>query len=263
MVAALLLTSACGGGESADTNAADTLEVSTRADSVAMMVYDEFGGPSAWASLRYLRFDFGGGTDSVRNVRAHHLWDRMTGRYRVEMPVSEDSVYVALFNVNTKEGDVYLNGAPVDSTQKDELMSRAYQRFINDSYWLLMPVKMFDPGVTRTYVADSSGGDMEVIRLSFADVGLTPGDQYWVYVDKESGRVDHWAFRLQSHPPDHVPQPIQWTAYKTLQAPGGEILVAERKVRSNGSVTYTDSVAAPAEVDDAAFTDPNPRLMGS
>jgi hypothetical protein len=60
-----------------------------------------------------------------------------------------------------------------------------------------------------------------------------------------------------------VPQPIQWTAYKTLQAPGGEILVAERKVRSNGSVTYTDSVAAPAEVDDAVFTDPNPRLMGS
>jgi hypothetical protein len=178
------------------------------------------------------------------------------------MPVSQDSVYVALFNVNTKEGDVFLNGTPVDSTQKDELIKRAYQRFINDSYWLLMPVKMFDPGVTRTYEADSSGGDMEVIRLSFADVGLTPGDQYWVYVDKESGRVDHWAFRLQHHPPDHVPQPIRWADYKTLQAPGGEILVSERKVR-NGSVTYTDSVAAPAEVDDAAFTDPNPRLMGS
>lgn len=248
--------------EGAATAVADTFEINTKADSVAMQVYEEFGGPAAWASLPYLRFDFGGGTDSTREVSARHLWNRMTGDYRVEMMGGGDTVHVALMNVNTQEGEVYLNGEPVDSTQREELLEQAYRRYINDSYWLLMPVKMMDPGVTRTYVADSSNAETDVLRLSFADVGLTPGDQYWVYVDAETDRVDQWAFRLQHHPADHVPTPIKWTGYKTLQAPAGEILVAERKV-GPGFVLYTDNVEAPSEVEEGAFTDPNPMLTGS
>ena len=261
---ALLLIAACAQPETErEAVSADTIAVETKADSVAMHVYEAFGGPEAWASLPYLRFDFAGGNDSVRTVRGRHLWDRMTGRYRVEMPVNDDTVYVAVFNVNSREGEVYLNGAPVDSTRKEQLMQQAYTRYINDMYWLLMPVKMFDPGVTRIYEADSSDAETDVLRLSFDSVGLTPGDQYWVYVDKASGRVKSWAFKLQGHPADHVPQPIEWAGYTTLQAPEGEILVSERKVRPNGGITFTDNVAAPADVDDAAFTDPNPRLAGS
>ena len=257
-----LLMSACAQPEPEEAATANTIPVESKADSVAMTVYEAFGGPEAWGSLPYLRFDFAGGNDSVRTVRGRHLWDRMTGRYRVEMPVNDDTVYVALFNVNSREGEVYLNGAPVDSTRKTRLLDQAYTRYINDMYWLLMPVKMFDPGVTRLYEADSSDSETDVLRLSFDSVGLTPGDQYWVYVDKATGRVKAWAYRLQHHPADFVPQPVEWTGYKTLQAPEGEILVSERKVRPGG-VTFTDNVAAPAEVDDAAFTDPNPRLAGS
>ncbi len=256
----ILLLMSCGDSEMG--GAVEVPEMETKADSVAMQVFEAFGGPEAWASLRYLRFDFGGGTESTRNIRASHLWDRHTGDYRVEMMGGQDTVYVALFNVNTREGDVYLNGEPVEGPRREELLEQAYVRFINDTYWLLMPVKMFDPGVTRTYVSDSSSAGTEVIQLSFADVGLTPGDRYWVYVDAATGRVDRWAFHLQSHPPDHVPVPIEWTAYKTLQVPAGEILVAERKVR-DGFVTYTDNVEAPREVEDGAFTDPNPMLTGS
>lgn len=259
-----LIVSACM-EQPADTSGAsamDTLAVQTRADSVAMNVYQEFGGPDAWSSLRLLRFDFAGGTDSTRNLRARHLWNRESGDYRVEMPQGEDSVYVALFNVNTRSGSVYLNGEPVDTTRETELLQNAYRRFVNDSYWLLMPVKMFDPGVTRAYVADSSDADTDVLRLSFSDVGLTPGDQYWIYVDRETGRIEKWAYQLQHHGPDHVPQPIEWSGYKTMEAPGGEVLVSERKV-GPGFVLYTDNVAVPTEVEDGAFTDPNPMLSDS
>ncbi len=142
------------------------------------------------------------------------------------------------------------------------MLERAYGRFINDTYWLLMPVKMMDPGVTRTYVADSSMGGMDVLRLSFDAVGLTPGDQYWVYVDKNTGRVERWAFLLQGHPRDHVPQPIRWTDYKSFQTPAGTIELSERKTR-NGSVTYTDNVDVPENLPDGAFSDPTPILQGS
>ena len=241
---------------------ADTMQLETRADTIAMYAYEALGGPNAWAALPYLRFDFASGTDTSRTLRASHLWDRMTGDYRVEMNAGGDSMYVALFNVNTRDGDVYLNGEEVPGTSEQQMLDQAYSRFINDTYWLLMPVKMMDPGVTRTYLPDSSTADMDVLRLSFDGVGLTPGDQYWVYVDKNSGRVEKWAFRLQRHPPDHVPEPIQWTGYKSFETPAGTIEISERKLR-DGSITFTDNVDAPDELPEGAFTDPNPILQGT
>lgn len=239
--------------------ASDTMAVETRADSIAMKAYEAMGGPDAWAALPALRFDFASGNDTSRTLRASHLWNRQTGEYRVEMPAGADSVYVALFDIDTREGDVYLNGVEADSATARQVLEQAYRRFINDSYWLLMPVKMMDPGVTRVYEADSSASGEDVVRLSFEGVGITPGDQYWVYIDPESGRVNRWAFRLQGHPPDHVPQPIRWTDYKSIDTHAGTITVSERKVR-NGSVTYTDNVSVPEELPEGAFSDPNPIL---
>lgn len=238
------------------------LPLETRADSVAMQVYEYFGGSRAWAALPYLRFDFATGTESSRTLRASHLWNRTTGDYRLETPAGQDSVYVTLFNVHTQQGSVYLNGERVEEGRAAELLQSAYRRFINDTYWFLMPVKMFDPGVSRSYEADSSDAQTDVLRLSFEGVGLTPGDQYWIYVDRETGRVERWAYRLQSHPPDHVPAPLRWTDYRTIETAAGPIRIAERKVGS-ASAIYTDNVAAPASVDDGAFSDPNPRLRGT
>lgn len=258
----LFATAGCDapGGEPA--TVADTMVVETMADTVAMRVYDSMGGPQAWAALPHLQFDFATGNDTSRTLRARHLWNRATGDYRVEMPAGQDSLYVATFNVNTREGDVYLNGEAVEGESKDELLEQAYARFINDSYWLLMPVKMMDPGVQRSYEADSSTDAMEVVRLSFDSVGLTPGDQYWVYVDRESGRVDHWAYHLQRQPADHIPRPIRWTDYKSFDTPHGTITVAERKV-GDGFVIYTDNVEVPDELPEGAFSDPNPVLIDS
>lgn len=263
-VVLLILLTGCvdSTGDQAGIAPADTIHLESRADSAAMKAYDALGGPNAWASVPYLRFDFASGDETSRTVHASHLWDRTTGDYRVEMQAGEDSTYVALFNVNTRDGDVYLDGQAVDESTEQEMLERAYRRFINDSYWLLMPVKMMDPGVTRTYLPDSSTAEMDVLRLSFDDVGLTPGDQYWVYIDNNTGRVDKWAFHLQNHPPDHVPTPIQWRGYKSIETPTGSIEVSERKIR-NGSITYTDNVDVPESPPEGAFSDPNPILQGS
>lgn len=62
--------------------------------------------------------------------------------------------------------------------------------FVNDSYWLLAPCKVNDPGVSRQIV----DGDLQ---LTFADVGLTPGDRYLLEVD-DAGRVTGWSYTLES-----------------------------------------------------------------
>lgn len=256
-------TSACEDASRRDTGTvADTMVVETAADSVAMNVYEGMGGPEAWAALPHLQFDFATGNDTSRTLRARHLWNRETGEYRLEMPAGEDSVYVAIFDVDTRDGDVYLNGEAVGDEAKQGVLEQAYGRFINDSYWLLMPVKMMDPGVERVYEPDSSTAAMDVVRLSFQNVGLTPGDRYWVYVDRESGRVAHWAFHLERQAADHIPQPIQWTDYKSFNTAGGTITVSERKV-GDGFVIYTDNVEVPEELPEGAFSDPNPILIDS
>ena len=258
----LALSIGCGEQGTSSTHPSNlhAIAMETRADTVAMQVLDAYGGQRAWSALRYLRFDFAAGRDTARQVLAHHLWDRMTGDYRVEMPRGGDSTFVVLFNVNTGEGHAYLSGQEVPADTGADLLEQAQHRFINDTYWLLMPVKLFDPGVNRTRVADSSMADHDMLHLAFHDVGMTPGDRYWITVDRENGRIVQWRYHLQSDDPDRVRDPFSWVAHKTLDTPHGTIVVSEQKRRPDGFVLFTDQVAVPETVPDDAFTEPQPML---
>ena len=259
---ALLILAGCApeASDPEEPTAADMPAMETRADTVAMRIYEAAGGPAAMTALPYLRFDFGVERDGNHQVAARHLWNRQTGDYRVEWTGGADSTFVALFNVNTQEGDVYLNGDSLAAGENAARLEEAYRRYINDSYWLLAPVKLFDPGVTRTYAADSSNADQEVIELTFGDVGLTPGDRYWIYADPETGAMTGWAFVLQGNP-DAEPRAFQWTDVQTLETAEGPVLLATAKEAQGGGATLrTDHLEAPTDVPAEMFTDPNPRL---
>ena len=211
----------------------DTLVLTTRADSVAHRLLQAHGA-DAWAAAPFLRFDFGIETPSGTQTIARHLWNRRTGAYRIEWSSHPDSSYVALVNVDTVQngrlpGTVYRNGTPLTGTADTLARERAYARFVNDTYWLLSPLKVFDPGVRRTYVADSSTATHDVLRLSFNEVGRTPGDRYWLYVSKDTGRLDRWAYHLQGMPENAPPQVYEWTEYRALTTPAGTVHLAARK----------------------------------
>ncbi len=249
----------------------DDITLETRADSVAMQLYAAHGGPSAWAAAPYLRFDFGIQQGDQTRVVAKHLWNRQTGDYRLEWGPSPDSQYVALFNVDAfgeaaseaapDAGEVYLNGAAVDSAAHAALMQQAQQRFVNDSYWLLAPLKVFDPGVRRTYVADSSDAQHEVIQLSFGEVGMTPGDRYWLYVNADTGQLDQWAFNLQSMPDDAPARVFDWTDYQPFETSGGTVRLAASKPAVGGSAAIVfPTLDVPSEVPAAMFSSSDPQL---
>ncbi len=229
----------------------------TRADSVAWRIYEASGGPAVWTQVPYVRFNFGGAPDTAttRPPARRHLWNRQTGDYRLEIPRG-DTLYTALFNINTREGQVYRDGTALDSTANQAWLERAYRSFINDTYWLLVPTKVFDEGVTRAYVADSSSADRDVITLSFARVGLTPGDRYWLYANPDTGMLEAWGYVLEGNP-DASPSFIERTEVQTIETPYGTARLATAHRTGPNRKLYTDAVALPAAVPENVFTDPS------
>lgn len=261
------ITAACStDADSTSTSAVtDTLTVTTQADSVAHRLMTAHGA-DAFASAPYLRFNFAVETPTGARVLARHFWDRTTGQYRVEWASGPDSAYVALINVRNvddelPEGTAFLNGTKLSGSASTKARRQAYGRFVNDTYWLLAPLKVFDPGVRRAYAADSSTAKHDVLHLTFGDVGLTPNDEYWLYVSTGSNRLDRWAYHLQGMSEETPPRVFDWTNYRTLQAPDGPVHLATRKeVVGADQAIITDAIALPSDAPADVFSSPDPIL---
>ena len=72
----------------------------------------------------------------------------------------------------------------------------AFKAWTNDTYWLIAPMKFFDPGVTREHLGERevAGKTYQVLGLSFQNVGMTPGDRYNVYVDPLTSLIAFWDY---------------------------------------------------------------------
>lgn len=241
--------------------AAERPLLETAADSLAWRITEATGGPDVWAALPALRFDFVVERGGAEAFRARHLWDKATGRYRVEWPGGEDSTYVALFDVDTLDlaepvGRVFLNGRPPGSALGRELMTEAYERYINDAYWLLAPLKLFDGGVRRALAPDSADARTDVLALSFEGVGMTPGDRYWLRADRATGRLVGWSFLLQ----DSTAGRYAWTDEAALETPAGPLRLMTRKAPGDGTSTILTPVLPVPPLTDDLFSDSRPRL---
>lgn len=234
------------------------------ADRIAQRLMDAHGA-DAFAQVPLLRFDFVVEGDGTPGATMRHLWDRRTGDYRLEW-TQNDSLFVAILNVNdvtddVPAGAVYHNGEALSDTYGRQLKKDAYRRFINDTYWLLAPLKVMDAGVNRSYVADLSDDTHDVLHLTFGDVGLTPDDEYWLFVNRETGRLDRWMFHLQGMPDRADPAPFDWTEYKTLETPNGPVQLATRhQSETDPLAILTQAIAFPTEAPPNAFSRPQPML---
>jgi len=238
-------------------------QLANRADSLAWTAYEAMGGANVWERVPVVRFDFAAqaeGEPPPAN-RRRHLWNRATGDYRLET-IRGDSVYVVLFNTQTRMGQVFAGASRADTAtmaavpndQRQGWLDRAYRSFVNDTYWLLQPTKLFDPGVTRAFEADSSREGQSVVRLSFDRVGLTPGDRYWLYFAPGQALPAAWRFHLQG---DSTAGPLIRSEGDTvLVTPYGNATLRTRHRVGTSRTVLTDHVALPDSVAAAFFTDP-------
>lgn len=217
------------------------------AAAVAARALDAMGGEAAWSEARFLRFGFAG--------RRQHAWDRWTGLHRVEGETEEGESYLVIHDLDTREGRAWVAGEEVTGDRAAELLENAWGAWVNDVYWLLMPTKLRDPGVTLTHEGhrELDGTEYEVLHLSFENVGLTPGDQYWAYVHPETGQMDYWAFRLESMPPDAEPVLWRWSDWQDY---GGVRLASRREQVGGERVLELSPIEVSREVPAGVFERP-------
>ncbi|WP_343330309.1 hypothetical protein [Polaribacter staleyi] len=76
------------------------------------------------------------------------------------------------------KSEVYVDG---NITNKPELVKQAQDFFNNDSFWLIAPYKVFDPGTERRIVKHEG---KDALLITYTSGGSTPGDSYlWILDD--------------------------------------------------------------------------------
>lgn len=188
--------------------------------------YMESIGIEAWKQVAAIRFNFQVEREGSPPRAVKHLWDRKNGRDHVEGSTRDGNHMVVWVNLRTrKDGTAWQDGKKLEGEEKTKALDWAYGRWVNDTYWLIMPFKLLDPGVTLKH--EGSSGNTEILHLSFQNVGLTPGDQYWAYMNPETGRMEQWVYLLQGEKEKVTWSWQEWKNY-------GEVQLSSRKVNANG-----------------------------
>ena len=148
---------------------------------LATDVWKASGGEN-WAKVKELRFTFEVESGGKPVASAKHDWNVVAGTDHVQWKDKEG---------NEKDVTVDLKSPPQDGDGQ-----KGYGRWVNDSYWLLAPLKLKDPGVTATpgTQKEFNGAMCDTLRLQFAQVGLTPNDQYLLYVDPQTKLLKAWDY---------------------------------------------------------------------
>jgi hypothetical protein len=247
-----------------------------RAIVVADLVMSALGGHQAWEQTRFLYFAFEVERDGKRVAYRTHLWDRWEGRLRYETRDKEGAPLVVLLDVDTRKGEAFrlpkearagggtvpvepTAPARVDGAAARPLLDEAYEAWINDTYWLLMPYKMKDPGVHLKYAGEETrdGEPYDLVELSFDEVGLTPRDRYWAHVNRRTHLMDRWSYILQDDPPGSQPTAWDWKGW----ARRGRIMLCPEKdtIRKGATLKILHPIMEVYEtLPDTYFTAPGP-----
>ena len=118
-----------------------------KAIDIADEVMQAMGGRKNWDNERYFKWNFFG----ARTL----WWDKLKGDVRIQMHNS-DSTKI-LVNINDGSGKIFLNGRESSDTDSlSKYLERGKGIWINDAYWLFMPFKLKDSGVTLNYIGEDT-----------------------------------------------------------------------------------------------------------
>jgi hypothetical protein len=156
-------------------------ESAGKGEQLATDLWKASGGEN-WAKVREMHFTFVVEQEGKPLFSAQHIWN---------VAAETDEV-----KWKDKQGKDHHVTANLAAPASDDEGKAAHARWVNDSYWLLAPLKIRDRGVKVEAggLKDLNGAPCETIKLSFDKVGLTPADQYVFYIDPKTKLPLAWDY---------------------------------------------------------------------
>lgn len=139
------------------------------ADELAHMMLDAIN-KDGYDSLGFISWTF-------EKAGHHFVWNKKENQVNVRW---DD--YEVDFSPETLQGIASKNGTSIGGKELDEVIQKAWAYFANDSFWLIAPFKLFDPGTIRKIVETEEG---QALLITYQSGGVTPGDSYLWLLDKE------------------------------------------------------------------------------
>lgn len=221
-----------------------------KAVAIARTMMQAMGGEAAWKQARYVRFDFIVKVRGQPRIERAHLWDKQTGRYRLEEKSANDSPGVVLSNLRDKQGAVYVSGKKLEGPEAAASLKGAYRNMRLDIDWLALPWKWLEPGVHLKYVGEKSLQDQvfDVVEVTVDQPGAA-ATVYKAYISRRSHLLEHWSVGAETSLWDW-----QYTTVSGIQLASDHINSEKKSSISMGVVKVLD------KVDEAFWTDPAHRL---
>ncbi len=232
-------------------HAAAPAEADTPARALARRVA-EAAGLVRLSEVAALRFTFVVERDGQRAFVAAHAWDLRAGRDRVRW-TEDGRAWDVVVDLRARTAMGSVDGAPIAAADTAAAAEQAYARWVNDAYWLALPLKVLDPGVRLSLDAPRvhEGRTHEVLALAFNGVGLTPGDRYWLLVDPETHRIARWEMVLEGQA-----GPARGTSFAAYEAVGPLTLALDHASDDGARHIRFEGVAALAQVEPGDFAVP-------
>ncbi len=239
-------------------------QLDLRADSLARKVLEAAGGAEVWSNVPYVIFSQATEINREPNRIIRHLWNRKTNQYRMELPGPAGKPYVVLFDIDTRQGTAYWDGVELEPREVSQWIEQAYQRFVNDTFWLFAPMFLFDAGVERSFIADSSTDAVDILHLQFALPDLAPAEEFYLQVDRSSAQIRSWKYRGLADDPEGPFRVFEWRQFERYPTPVGDLLLStSKRALGHPYEVVTRAIQFPPEVPSNWFTDGVAKLTPS
>ncbi|MEQ6123247.1 hypothetical protein AAON49_03470 [Pseudotenacibaculum sp. MALMAid0570] len=172
----------------------------------------------AYKNTRYIDWSFGG--------RRFYKWDKE--QHIVE--VKWNDAKVILHPNDMKKSVVFLKDKEIKNGES--LVKRAWDYFNNDSFWLVAPHKLFEPGILRSIeMIDGK----EALRVKYTTGGTTPGDSYVWILDENYMPVSY-----KMYVPSMKMEGVPATWEEWIETESGTMLPKNHTFSSGNSLSMGD-----------------------
>jgi len=165
-------------------------------DGIINKLWEAIGGRDNWRNARYFMFScVGGSTSSFAHGERTYLWDKQEGNCRFEGTTTDNESVVALFNIKTNEGSVYLNGEKLSNPNTSAgVIKDVAAEFERDAYLLFLPTALDGDQASYSVTGEKLVGSQRftVVALRNRKTSFESSVDGELYIDAQTGMIQQW-----------------------------------------------------------------------